>query len=191
MTIENEHRGMVAKLCKPGQDIIETLTPTKMHCLHMAVGIAGEAGEILDCIAIPVDVENLVEELGDIEFYMEGLRNGYDICRDDIVATLHVNDMNITKVFPYAKNRAKDIGIAACDLLDQVKKDVIYNKEPDIGNIIQHLCELEYHMYGLRKYYSILRDQTLSHNLEKLGVRYKNHEYSDKQAHDRADKATA
>lgn len=87
--VEKRHALMVARLAKPGDKILATLTPDKAHLLHMAVGIATEAGELLDAIkkyAIynkPVDFENVIEELGDLEFYMQGLRAEFDIARDD------------------------------------------------------------------------------------------------------------
>ena len=51
----------------------------------MVVGVSGEAGELLDAVkkAViyrkPLDLENVIEELGDLEFYMEGLRQGLEI----------------------------------------------------------------------------------------------------------------
>lgn len=91
-----EFEKMVLALAKPGEDIIETLTPEKMHLLHMAVGISGEAGELLDAIKKhvvynkPLDVVNVVEELGDLEFYMQGLRSGINVLREQtILANMH------------------------------------------------------------------------------------------------------
>ena len=80
---------MVGSLCKPGHSIVESLTPRRAHMLHMAVGVSGEAGELLEAIkkhviyCKPLDRTNLVEELGDLEFYMEGLRQGADITREE------------------------------------------------------------------------------------------------------------
>ena len=85
------HPELVAALAKPGADIVATLTAEDAHSLHMAVGIAGEAGELLDAVkkaAIyrkPIDRENVVEELGDLEFYMEGLRQGLGITREEVL----------------------------------------------------------------------------------------------------------
>lgn len=76
---EMDYEYFVERLTKPGKDIIKTLNPTSAHLLHMAIGIAGEAGEILDCIkkhaiyGTPLDEENLVEELGDLLFYLTGI----------------------------------------------------------------------------------------------------------------------
>jgi NTP pyrophosphatase (non-canonical NTP hydrolase) len=82
---------MIAALAKPGVDILATLTPEKAHIVHMVLGVSGEAGELLDAIkkaAIynkPLDRENVVEELGDLEFYMEGLRQGLGITREETI----------------------------------------------------------------------------------------------------------
>lgn len=83
------HHELVTALVKPGADIIAELSPEKAHTLHMAVGIAGEAGELLDAIKKhviynkPLDRENVIEELGDLEFYMEGLRQGVGVTREE------------------------------------------------------------------------------------------------------------
>lgn len=88
------YTAMVAALTKPGEAILTGLTPDRCHLLHMAVGVSGEAGELLDAVkkvAIygkPIDRENVVEELGDLEFYMEGLRQGLGITREE---TLQAN----------------------------------------------------------------------------------------------------
>lgn len=83
------HAEMVKALCKDGQDIIDQLTSEMAHVLHMGVGVAGEAGELLDAIkkaaiyAKPLDRKNVIEELGDLEFYMEGVRQGLGITREE------------------------------------------------------------------------------------------------------------
>lgn len=83
---------LVSALAKPGADVLTGLTPETAHLLHMAVGVSGEAGELLDAIkkaAIyckAIDRQNVVEELGDLEFYMEGLRQGMCITRDEVLA---------------------------------------------------------------------------------------------------------
>lgn len=80
---------MVEALSKPGVDIVRSMSPTRAHVLHMAVGISGEAGELLDAVKKHViydkalDRTNVVEELGDLEFYMEGLRRSLDITREE------------------------------------------------------------------------------------------------------------
>lgn len=61
----------------------DTLTADKMHMLHMAVGLAGEASEMLEAVIKhvlggPLDGENVREEAGDASFYIVGLLNGIE-----------------------------------------------------------------------------------------------------------------
>lgn len=95
-----KHSDMVAALIKPGQAVIDTLTPGLANLLHMGVGVSGEAGELLDAIkkaAIygkPIDRENVVEELGDLEFFLEGVRAQLCITREE---TLEHNINKLSK----------------------------------------------------------------------------------------------
>lgn len=67
-------------------------SPRNLDLIHMAMGISGEAGELLDAIKKhviydkPLDTGHIVEELGDLEFYMEGLRQSLKLSRDHIIA---------------------------------------------------------------------------------------------------------
>jgi len=112
------YSNMVKSLAKNGQDIVIDMTPKKAHLLHMAVGISGEAGE----------------------------------------------------------------------LLDAVKKHVIYGKDLDLENVIEELGDLEFYMQGLRDELSLVREQCIRANVDKLSERYSSGSYSDQQAQDRADK---
>ena len=94
MSLKDEHAAMVAALVKPGSDVIRDLTPESANLLHLASALCGEAGELFDPIkktAIygkPIDFENIREELGDIEFYLEGIRSALGITRE---STLQAN----------------------------------------------------------------------------------------------------
>ena len=74
-----EFNKMVIALAKNGQAIINDLDPAKANLLHMAVGVSGEAGELLDAIkkhtiyGKPLDRENVKEEAGDILFYLNNI----------------------------------------------------------------------------------------------------------------------
>lgn len=117
-TSEIDFTEMVMGLAKPGDVIASNMTPEEAHLLHMAVGIAGEAGELLDAI----------------------------------------------------------------------KKHVIYKKELDIENVIEECGDLKFYMKGLMEPLGISDADAISHNIKKLGKRYEGHKYSDKAAQDRADK---
>lgn len=87
-----QHKKLVKALAKPGKSILATMEPKHAHMLHMAVGVSGEAGELLDAVKKhviynkPLDRENIIEELGDLEFYMEGLRDALEITREQTLA---------------------------------------------------------------------------------------------------------
>lgn len=86
-----EHEELVAKLKKPGEQILETLTSEKVDLWHMATLLVGEAAEILDAVKKhvvynkPLDVENIHEELGDLEFGSEGIRQILGLLRSSIL----------------------------------------------------------------------------------------------------------
>ena len=62
------------------------LTPDRAERLHMAIGVAGEAAELLECTLKELtensfDVDNAIEELGDLEFYLNGYRRSIFVSR--------------------------------------------------------------------------------------------------------------
>ena len=100
---------MVKSLLKSGKDILATLTASEANLLHLALGVSGEAGEIVDAIkkaAIynkPLDRDNIIEELGDLEFYMEGLRQAIGVTRKEVI------DSNVQKLGKrYASGKYSD-----------------------------------------------------------------------------------
>lgn len=109
-----KHSEMVTVLVKPPEDIYSSLTLDKIDLVHAVMGVSGEAGELLDAIkkhAIynkPLDRENVVEELGDLEFYMEQLRQCLGISRDE---TLEANIAKLSVRYEglkYSDQRAQD-----------------------------------------------------------------------------------
>lgn len=87
-----DYAAMVAALAKPGEAILASLTPEKCAAWHMASCVPGEAGELFDAVKKwviyekPLDRANVVEELGDLEFYMEGLRQVLSVTREETIA---------------------------------------------------------------------------------------------------------
>src|SRR5574337_722271 len=107
----DNYQKLVASLVKPGQDILNDITPDSINLWHMATGICGEAGELLDAIKKVavynknIDLENVIEELGDLEFYMEGLRQALDLDRE---AILKYNYDKLNKRYPSGSYSNKD-----------------------------------------------------------------------------------
>jgi len=85
------HANLVARTCKHQDAVLVDLDGAKSHIIHMLMGITGEAGELMDAAKKhviynkPLDIENVIEELGDIEWYMQGLRAALHIDREDVL----------------------------------------------------------------------------------------------------------
>jgi len=112
--LDNRHTSMVLKLAKSGTLIAEAFDPIKANLLHHAVGVVSEAGELIDAVKKnfiydkPLDRANVIEELGDLEFYMAGVREALAITREQ---TLVANMEKLAKRYPnyeYTNERAKE-----------------------------------------------------------------------------------
>lgn len=194
------HSEMVTKLAKAGQDVHSDLTANSAHLWHMATGISGEAGELYEAIFNCedydcVNVINIVEELGDFEFYMEGFRQGTGIVRED---TLYIVEDGppidvFTSEFSYSKSIFAELMMNANILLDATKKVAVYSKLIDFDSVTNTLAEIEYNLAQIRQMFAIEYLTTISNNIEKLysskNARYKEGKFSNQQAQDRADKA--
>ena len=106
------HAEMVGVLAKSREQIIADLSPKAAAIWHHATGIATEAGEILDAakkVAIygrEPDLDNFIEELGDIEFYLQGLRMELELTREQ---TLEQNILKLGvryREFKYSNEQA-------------------------------------------------------------------------------------
>jgi NTP pyrophosphatase (non-canonical NTP hydrolase) len=85
--VEASHADMVAALIKNPEDILFALDANRVALIHDALGIADEAGELVGAIKKhvaynrPIDLSNVIEEMGDLEFYLEDLRTRLKISR--------------------------------------------------------------------------------------------------------------
>ena len=103
----------VSARVKSPVEIDLALTYEKVNLWHAATGISGEAGEFLDCIkkhvvyAQPLNRENAIEELGDLEFYMEQARQQLGVSREEVLAA---NVAKLEKRYPisYTDQAAKE-----------------------------------------------------------------------------------
>lgn len=101
--IQQTHANLVVNISKPGFEIRTQMTDSQAHLLHMAIGVSGEAGELLDAIKKHVvyqadlDMDNVIEELGDLEFYLAGIREALGVDRDHCLA---VNVHKLRRRYP-------------------------------------------------------------------------------------------
>lgn len=116
--IQYDHKEVVEKLMKCPVDIAETMQGQqgldKVDLLHGTMGLSGEVGEFVDAVKKhvfynqPLDIENAIEELGDIEFYLEAVRKNLGIKREEtLVANIEKLGKRYSN-FEYSDEKAKD-----------------------------------------------------------------------------------
>lgn len=169
---------MVTALKKSGELIVQELTPDSADLLHMAIGISGEVGEYFSAANLG-DRVNQLEELGDIEFYYEGilqsLRDNYD------------DPIEIPVLPPRYDLIAMEI--EAGEILDLAKKVAIYVKDLDVPKMVAHLGNFRCLIDGCYEVCKSSRAEAIAGNMDKLlKKRYPNGVYSNEAANERADK---
>ena len=80
------------------------------------------------------------------------------------------------------------IGGEAGEIVDCIKKHVIYQKPLDVENVKEELGDLLFYMSNLMQSVGLSFEEVLQHNVDKLSVRYASGKYSNQQAQERADK---
>jgi hypothetical protein len=197
----------VRRLAKSGTAIHTGLVSADCELLHAALGVAGEAAELLEALrpfsvnpALGWDDANLKEELGDLEFYTEHLRQILGVSRYVPGAELPWYD-DLPATAPYATkviDAAHHLVVASGGIIDGVKRVVIYRPanasfddavESFAPTIAVGLTNLEAALRDLRGLLNLTREEILAHNESKLMKRYQGLTFSDAEAHERKDKA--
>lgn len=147
---------------------------------HAAVGMIGEAIELqyADSRA------NLVEELGDYEFYLQAYWNNYDA---DAGTRFKAHYGAVPRDMPDA---FQILVKSSADVLDLTKKVWIYGKPlPDVAVKLEgHLVQCRIALTSLYMYLGMEHRDIILANREKLVKRYPGASYSDQAAQERADK---
>lgn len=191
------HPQLVAALVKPPLDILNSLSLDKVDLWHGATGVAGETGELLEGIAdkerSDLDkIDNIVEELGDIEFYVQQIRSRTNLHRagaaDDLALKNHTEGAAEQHIKNPLLHLAVQAAIAGSQVLDIIKKGAIYNKDVDGHALMDAFFNLDVAMGGIRLLINVTRQEVLDANIVKLSKRYASLGYSDAAAQERADK---
>ena len=117
---------MTLALAKDGSVIKQEITPEQANLLHMAVGVSGEAGELLDAIKKhvvyqkPLDVENVKEELGDLLFYMSNLMQSIGLSFEEVLQH-NVDKLSVRySSGSYSNKQAQERADKASELVEKV-----------------------------------------------------------------------
>lgn len=179
-----EYSEMVLALAKPGETILETATPSAMHLLHMAVGFSGELAELWSAMMVPSsswDLANVKEELGDLQFYLEGVYQAAASPRFSVPEQVGTSPEKVDRGL-------RSLIVLAGDLLDVAKRYAIYGKPLEQERLAALLPEIETALSLVRSMVAT-RSEIMEVNMAKLAKRYKSGRYSDAQANARQDKA--
>lgn len=149
--MEDTFRDFVRKLSKPGNEIVSEITPMDAHRLHMAIGISGEAGELLDSVKKatiyrkPLDIANVQEECGDLLFYIVGILDSINTDLDSVIAE------NMVKLSTrYGKTYSNAAAIHRADKMQNLDKDhgseikgPEVEADEDFDEVVPRACNLE------------------------------------------------
>ena len=151
----------VAKLLKP--------LPEAMNACHIAMGLAGELGELFE------DDANFKEEYGDYEFYLQAALLHYGLTHKECMPSQFCVS-------------AHDFIFWTGQLVDCIKREYIYNKPRELDRIKEVIGNLCRHLADSYTDTATTRQDILQQNATKLQARYASMYYTDEQANARADK---
>ncbi len=184
-----EYSHMVRKLFKT-----EGMHHNNDAMLHAAIGLAGEAGELMIAIA-KADDKNTVEELGDIEFYLEALIQQVSINADELETLMSNYFMSQSSQMLDPKTLVDIMAVQGCNILDIAKKCWVYGHTMQNEEIrVRMVSAIAQYMTTLELLYNSLGKRSTEiqqANWEKLAGpngRFRGMVYSDEAARQRADK---
>lgn len=180
------HKQLVKNLFKPGQDILNTLTPVKCNVLHAVLGLASEIEELRSLFfEEQVDVPHVIEEVGDCLFYIEALQQNIDFSLILDLSYMHIpRHLEGEKVDEYLT-----LGLEA--LLTEIKAHIMYAKpleEKHIVNIYTGLYYIKQSLQLIIRNFDITIEECKKENIAKLLKRYPTGSFSDTHAKERLDK---
>lgn len=175
---------MVSALAKPGDDIIKDLTPRFAHILHMAVGMVGEVRELHQAF-LAQDEENIIEELGDLYFYLTGFALTHGIMFPKFYTVSEVDEKGLLML-----TSIEALYDSTFTLLELTKKSAFYVKEQSSEKIETQVLKTHRLISSVATSLAkvTLEDIKIANKKKLLGKRYASGKYSNDQAQTRADK---
>lgn len=149
------------------QIIVSEEIGMKLNLSHMALGLAGELGEIVNCtgteLKLKIDTVNLAEELGDQYWYLSCycyLRNVPVPDGDNLKLDIE-NDLCFELLIS-----------SISELVDLVKRFVAYNKEIDRAKELETVYNIYVALKLFESAYGLEGSSIREKNIHKLKVRY-------------------
>jgi len=171
---------VVNKYCKPAEEILGTLTVRKMHLTHMCFGLATECAEIQEIITEWPSREcrtKLIKELGDLEFYLEGLGVGG-----------RIEILSYTPRQHSLPELGVDLHTIVGSLITLIKNHIVYEACLTNDDMRDVLYNVDYYLESIMHQIKITREEVLEINKNKLDKRFGNVEYTNEAALAQRDK---
>jgi hypothetical protein len=147
--------------------------------LHGAIGLVTEASELLQALAVDadkIDRPNLIEELGDIEWYLALVYREVGMRQID----------QAPRVTTPPLDTAIAIVVASSEVLDIIKKSIYYSREVDYSAVTEALSRAEWLLAVIRLHFGLDRAEIQRLNIEKLQKkRYKKGKFTAEEATNR------
>lgn len=191
------YENFVAALVKPGEQIVKETTAAQANLSHLANALLIEVVELKQAVFTKVSesrdeesyisfykrYDNVIEEMGDILFYVTGIANQLDVSLDLSDSVKPAEQVSLEVLLDYA-----------AELADLIKKHHIYQKPLEtekveilctrIVNFLHNLCSDIRYAY----YFDVKMSFIIAKNKEKLSKRYEKLTFSNQAAQTRADK---
>jgi NTP pyrophosphatase (non-canonical NTP hydrolase) len=160
------------------KELSEKTLSTQFHCdekriellLHAVMGILTETEELLDNHLIKIDEINILEEIGDVAWYLAIIGREYNM---DFPTDLPLSNEDPMKI-------VISIIKQTCKLLDMLKKKLYYNKPINDESFKQISTLVMILTQSYMNYYSIDIKGSFDINIAKLKARYGDKFSSDK-----------
>lgn len=168
------YQEFVASRKKDPNQLMVEMTPYKLDLIHMSMGLVGE---LMEYQTAP-DAENAQEELGDMLFYAEGLKQAIE----------HLVDKPMEWQDILGPEVMLNLEEVVQVLTDKVKKYTMYDKPTDWQLLWEYCVELkELICDEVGEEYGWSKDELEASNIKKLTKRYPEG-YCNKAAGERKDK---
>ena len=135
-----------------------------LRCLHGAMGIVTEVGEIANAFhKEDMDIPNLIEELGDVLWYIAIFEREYPVA----CGTLRQTDKNF-----YPHMISVDMALCAAEITDIFKRKLFYNACIDFKRLKENLSCLKGAIEFVGDAYGYSIEQVRAINIKKLWQRF-------------------
>ncbi len=173
-----EYIPLAMRTCKP--------LPVADHINHMGLGIVGEMGEIVDQLkkahiyGKPLDQVNIVEEVGDVAYYVAGIVNLFPSLHNWLDSAELPNSINLERLHEAKSKVTRTIllnSMSAANLVVDlgVIADAGGINSEDAESVAKTLCMF---LYATAVLLDVDLGQALDVNIAKLAKRYGD-KYSD------------